>query len=571
MCGIAGIVGPQADLDGIQCMLSVQAHRGPDHTGIFLIEGEVALGHNRLSILDLSDAAHQPFKSPAGELVLIFNGEIYNYLELKVQLGSKYTFRSSSDTEVLLYAYMEWGRACLQRLNGMFSFAIWDGKSKKLFAARDRFGVKPFFYARHQGSMVFSSEISPIWSAGFPKNPNQKVWANYFSFGDYGKPEESFWQGIDQLPPGHWLVWENGQLTIERWYDFIGQLAMQPEIPEQDQEAYIFGLMLDSVRLRFRADVPVGFNLSGGLDSSTLLALVSQIRAEDSRVQAFTFITGDQNYDELPWVKVLLSGKPYPLSTCLLKPEEVPQLTQWISNIQSEPFGGIPTLAYSKIFEQARAQNVLVLLDGQGADEAWAGYDYYVKNNGGIVQGVSGSPVRPGVLNREFAKMAESPNYPKPFSSELLNLQYRDLFHTKIPRALRFNDRISMAHGTELREPFLDYRLVEYVFSRPESFKIQNGQQKWLLRKLAHTYLGENIALAPKRPVQTPQREWLGGKLSEWVFDRLDVLCSQTRWFDREIVMEVWNDYLQGKQENSFFIWQWINASYLISIANDKL
>ncbi|WP_111672146.1 asparagine synthase (glutamine-hydrolyzing) [Algoriphagus litoralis] len=564
MCGIAGIVGPLSNPQTITAMLKSQAHRGPDNEGHWNVDTEISLGHNRLSILDLSEAANQPFHFSDGRYVMVFNGEIYNYLEIRQRLATKYSFRTQSDSEVLLYAFIESGLECLHELNGMFAFAIWDKKEKKLSAARDRFGVKPFHYALWQGSFLFSSEINPIWAAGFPKKTKDSVWAGFFTKGTYGSPEETFWEGIHQLPAGHTLEWKAGKSSIQPWYDFVKNVNSQPEIKPEEQSEYILWLLKDAVSLRFRSDVPVGFNLSGGLDSSTLLALVSVLFPDKEQIEAFTFVTGDDRYDEVHWVKEMLKGRPYPLNTCLLTPEEVPSLTQKISHLQSEPFGGIPTLAYSKVFQSARQKGILVLLDGQGSDEAWAGYDYYLNKSDSVVQGVKSSPVKPEALIKDFSGKYTHTPYPSLFSDPLLNLQYRDLFYTKIPRALRFNDRVSMAHGTELREPFLDYRLVEYVFSRPTDFKIKDGNQKWLLRQLAKTYLGDQIALAPKRPLQTPQREWLGGELTDWVDAQLHTLVSKSNWFDSKTVFRLWEDYKKGDQDNSFYLWQWINAAELL-------
>lgn len=564
MCGIAGIVGPLASDFRLAQMLESQIHRGPDNLGKWVNDGQIALGHNRLSILDLSEAANQPFQSADGRYKLVFNGEIYNYLEIRKKLESNFTFRTQSDTEVLLCAYILWGEACLQQFNGMFSFSIWDTLEKKLFAARDRFGVKPFHYALFQDSILFSSEINPLWKAGIPKKTKDSVWAGFFVKGNYGLPEETFWEGIHQLPSGHFLTFQGSNLQIKPWYDFIGNLSKQPDVNPQEMEEFILDLLLDAVKLRFRADVPVGFNLSGGLDSSTLLALVSDLFPDNEQIEAFTFVTGDERYDEIYWVNEMLKGRPYLLNTCLLQAYEVPDLTAQMSRLQSEPFGGIPTLAYSKVFKSARAKGILVLLDGQGSDEAWAGYDYYLNNRGSLVQGVNSSPVMPQALVEDFARQFEGSSYPVPFADPLLNLQYRDLFFTKIPRALRFNDRISMAFSTELREPFLDYRLVEYVFSRATEFKIKDGKQKWLLRKIASRFLGDQIALAPKRPLQTPQREWLGAELSDWVEAQLQLLTSKTNWFDSKNVMAIWDRYKKGEQDNSFYLWQWLNTAELL-------
>jgi asparagine synthase (glutamine-hydrolysing) len=564
MCGIAGIVGQRASEHLIQAMLQVQAHRGPDFMGKWVNSGKAALGHNRLSILDLSDAANQPFHSADGRYILVFNGELYNYLEIRKKLIPYYSFRTQSDTEVILYAYLKWGPACLSEFNGMFSFAIWDQIEGKLFAVRDRFGVKPFHYAFLDESFLFSSEIHPLWAAGVPKDLNEKVWSGFFTKGSYGNPEETFWLGIHQLPAGHFLTLQEGNIKIGSWYNFVQSASNQPILAPKDQEEFILDLMKDAVKLRFRADVPVGFNLSGGLDSSTLLALVSELFPENDQIEAFSFVTGDDRYDEIYWVKEMLKGRPYPLNTSMLSAEEVPDLTKRISYLQAEPFGGIPTLAYAKLFQKARQRGFLVLLDGQGSDEAWAGYDYYLKSNSHVVQGSNSSPVKPDSLVTEFANLTDLTAYPKPFTEDLLNLQYRDLFYTKIPRALRFNDRVSMAYGTELREPFLDYRLVEYVFSRPQDFKIHNGHQKWLLRKIANRFLGNKVSLAPKRPLQTPQREWLAGPLQDWAESQIEVLLRKSSWFDAKVVNLLWNNYKKGDQENSFYVWQWINTAELI-------
>ncbi len=225
MCGIAGIIGPKANRNLISTMLETQKHRGPDYTGYWIDSSKVALGHNRLSIIDLSEGANQPFWSECGNWVLIFNGEIYNYLELKKELQSKFTFKTQSDTEVLLFAYLAWGEECLDKCNGMFSFAIWNKKEQILFAARDRFGVKPFHYYWNGIDFIFASEINPIFSVGIQKIPNDKVWLNYFTEGSYGNPYETFWNTIHQLPGGHYLTLKDNVLHLKKWYHFEERIA----------------------------------------------------------------------------------------------------------------------------------------------------------------------------------------------------------------------------------------------------------------------------------------------------------------------------------------------------------
>ena len=228
---------------------------------------------------------------------------------------------------------------------------------------------------------------------------------------------------------------------------------------------------------------------------------------------------------------------------------------------QDEPYGGVPTIAYGEIFKEARKAGVLVLLDGQGMDEQWAGYDYYTKNNNAVIQGVKKSPFKTAVLDKEFLAKAEKPEYPKPFDSDLLNMQYRDLFYTKIPRALRFNDRISMAASTELREPFLDYRLVEFAFAQPKHYKIRKGVQKYLLRDLVSSYIPNEISFAPKRPLQTPQREWLGDELRDWVNAQIKLLKNNS-WFDQDELERELQNYFKGDRDSSFHIWQWLSLSF---------
>ncbi|MEN2281267.1 asparagine synthase (glutamine-hydrolyzing) [Algoriphagus sp. SE2] len=562
MCGIAGIVGRNPENETLLArMLEKQTHRGPDAKGIWSGE-EVCLGHNRLSILDLSEAANQPFISNCGRFVIVFNGEIYNYLELKQSLD--YRFRTKSDTEVLLAMYIKYGDKMIYYLNGMFAFSIWDIQEKQLFAARDRFGVKPFYYSMFQTQFLFASEIKTLFAAGVNQTLNEEVWADYFVHGSYGYPEETFFKDIHQLAPGHSLTIRVGdhRPLIKQYYDFVDRVKDQPVFDDEKklQEEYL-ELLLNSIQLRFRSDVPVGFNVSGGLDSSILLAMISKIKeGEMQNIEAFTFYTGDDRYDELPWVKDLISKTKSPLNPVLLSQSEVPELIEKVAYFQDEPFGGFPTIAYSKIFEKARQKGFLVLLDGQGMDEAWAGYDYYRSDSQALVQGIKSSLTRPHVFSPELCARAREISYPAPFNNPLQNKQYRDLYYTKIPRALRFNDRVSMMHSTELREPFLDYRLVEMAFAQKREMKIKEDQGKWLPRQLVKKAL-ENIALAPKRPLQTPQREWIGGPLSDFVEDRISKLKTNP-WIEKNELDFEWKNYKNGQNDNSFFVWQWINTSF---------
>ncbi|WP_020531600.1 asparagine synthase (glutamine-hydrolyzing) [Flexithrix dorotheae] len=567
MCGIAGILGEVGSREEkMQIMLDVQHHRGPDARGVWKDENFI-LGHNRLSIIDLHEEANQPMISNCGQYILVFNGEIYNYEELRKELKNRYSFKTQSDTEVLIAAYICWKEDMLNRLNGMFAFALWDKRNQKLFAARDRFGVKPFYYAYDiHGNFYFASEIKTLHVAGIPKKRNEGVWASFLTRGYYQYKNKTFWKNIFQLESGHYFyIGLNGdrKFKTERWYHFIDRInklkadkAYLSRSKEEHLEQYQY-LLEDSIQLRFKADVTVGFNISGGLDSSTLLGAVDHLFPNEE-IEAFTFYCDDERYDELPWVEKLIAATNKDLNKVLLTAEEVPELSEKVGYFQDEPYGGIPTIAYSKIFERAKQKGIKVLLDGQGMDEAWAGYDYYHQNSDAIVQGVNSSPFKPEVLTEQFKSNALIEAYPKPFEEDLLNKQYRDLFYTKIPRALRFNDRVSMMHSTELREPFLDYRLIEYAFALPLSMKIHEGKVKWALRELANKYLKSEIILAPKRPLQTPQREWLGNELLHFVEEKINRFSKHNVVIPEKLI-ELWEAYKDGQSENSFFVWQWIN------------
>jgi asparagine synthase (glutamine-hydrolysing) len=573
MCGIAGIFGRGWELTQLEAMVSSQHHRGPDDRGMYRdLTGRAGLGHNRLSIIDLSPAGQQPMSTPDGRYHIVFNGEIYNYLELRSELAD-YPYRSQTDTEVVLAAYQRWGKACLDRFLGMFAFLLWDEQEQSLFAARDRFGVKPLnYFVDGDGTLLIASEIKALHAAGAPAEFDPVTWATYLTSGAYDHSERTFWKGIKSLPAGHTLTWQNDSLQIRCWYDLAERSGLELDRRPLGavQEEYL-SLLADSVRLRFRSDVPVGINLSGGLDSSTLLGLVQQLQGPESEVIAYTFVTGDKEYDELPWVGKMLAQTRHPLRVCWLSPEEVPQLAESVQEHQDEPFGGLPTLAYARLFEIARADGTIVLLDGQGMDEQWAGYDYYLaalNGNGGssnLIQGTKQRPVRVDCLTPEFLSLAQPFKPQQPFPDKLRNMQYRDAVFTKIPRALRFNDRVSMRSSTELREPFLDHRLFELALRQPPERKIADGKSKWFLRQTAKQLLPGGVVEAPKRPLQTPQREWLRGPLKGWATDCLEEALNAFghEWLDARAVRETWRNYCNHEADNSFYVWQWISLGMI--------
>jgi len=575
MCGIAAIVGSCWTRSQLASMVASQHHRGPDANGLFIDPGGVAgVGHNRLSIIDLSTAGNQPMTSGDGGLTVAFNGEIYNYRELRRELAD-YPFRSATDTEVILAAYERWGDECLDRFIGMFAFCLWDARRKRLFCARDRFGVKPLHYQqRPDGTLLIASEIKALQAAGAGCEPDVHVWATYLNWGISDHSSATFWRGIDALAPGHALAWQDGQTRTWCWYDLGNRLdqARDPGSVESAQDEY-FALLLDSVRLRFRADVPVGITLSGGLDSSTLLGLVQEVQGAEGSVQAFTYVTGDPAYDELPWVREMLAQTRHRSVVCRLNASDVPELARSVQAHEDEPFGGLPTLAYARLFEEARKAGAIVLLDGQGLDEQWAGYDYYGLALAGqtvsTLQGTAASPVRPECLIPEFRRLSDPPREERHFSDPLRNAQYRDIRYTKIPKALRFNDRASMRSSTELREPFLDHRLFELALIQPADRKIRGGVGKWLLRQMAAQLLPTRVVEAPKRAVSTPQREWLRGPLRAWATECIErgLDAYGGVWLDAMAVRSAWARYCEYGGDNSFFVWQWINLGLMVELS----
>tara|TARA_B100000315_G_scaffold77387_1_gene70806 strand:- start:1198 stop:2262 length:1065 start_codon:yes stop_codon:yes gene_type:complete len=327
----------------------------------------------------------------------------------------------------------------------------------------------------------------------------------------------------------------------------------------------------NAVDICFRSDVPVGIAISGGVDSSILIGMARKSGQDPSQIKAFTYTCDDVRYDETPWVRELLKQQAHPWYISRTKSGVVPDLITQTARSQEEPFGGFNTLCLSELCRLAQQEKVTVLLDGNGLDEQWGGYEYYSKTDWtreeffrGPVQASKSSPVRPGCLTREMREQAESLDFPHPFKTMLDNLRYRDLIYTKIPRALRFSDRASMMHSRELRIPFLDHRLVEYSFRVAPSHLICNGRHKFLLRRMAGGMIPESVLKASKRPLHTPQREWLANELSGFVGDLIHSRkFRELGWFDSKMVEKEWVHFKNSEADNSFFVWQWISVSLM--------
>lgn len=577
MCGIAGILtkGSPPNKPTIERMTGVLAHRGPDAQGVWL-EDSIALGSRRLSIFDLSSAGNQPMQSDDGRFVISHNGEVYNFPELRGELGGE--FQSDTDTEVVLKAFAKWGDTSLDRLNGMWAFAIWDRQKKELTLARDRFGIKPLYYAYWEGNFYFASEIKALAAAGVPMEADEATWSLYLTKGLYDHSEQTFFKGVKRLLPGHILKMDStGSCKISCWYNLAERTMNEPLDSRSDEEVAqeVLELMEDAVRLRFRADVPVGICVSGGLDSSLLVGLLRKIFGTETKIHAYHYATGDPAYDETPWARKMLEGCQHALHITTLRPEEVPSLAREVAYYQEEPFGGLNSLASVRLFENAQREGAIVLLGGEGLDEQWAGYDYYRQaltssaqpEAVGPVQASRSKSTRPHCLTEEFRAKANAVDFPALYDEPIKNWLHRDLKYAKIPRALRFVDRTSSQNSNELRVPFLDHRLVELAFKQPTNRMIRQDVQKYLPREIARSLLPNAVSTAPKRPVQTPQREWFRGPLRAWVEECLASDAVQhSGWFDTKAIQQEWKSYLTGKDDNSFFVLQWISVALNASV-----
>ncbi|MBL0271521.1 MAG: asparagine synthase (glutamine-hydrolyzing) [Chitinophagaceae bacterium] len=577
MCGIAGII--QADLSSyskehLKKMTDALAHRGPDGAGLWQNEsGHVLLGHRRLSIIDMSDAGHQPMHlnpcpSPQGEerlgvrYSIIHNGEIYNYIELKEELKKKgYHFHSQTDTEVIIAAYDCWQEDCVDHFDGMFAFAIWDEKEKELFAARDRFGEKPFFYHFNGTQLVFASEMKALWAAGIDRVPNQKMLFNFITIGYTDNPEhpgETFFENIYKLPPATTLTYHarEKKLMLQKFWD-IDPDKQNKTITDNEAIEQFTHLFTTSIKRRLRSDVSIGTSLSGGLDSSSIVSQINDLQTINYKTQTFTALFPGFEKDEGNYSKQVASL--YQLKQFNINVTAEEMLTDWekLCYHQEEPFGSASIYAQYKVYELAKQHNITVLLDGQGADETLAGYHKYYKwywqelfRNRKLFRSKElkaarqmGIPDRFGIknmiaayfpgfatvtlenqyllkairqedLDRDFVKLQSKEAYYTTPDHYTLNgvLHFSTCIHG-LEELLRYADRNSMAHGREVRLPFLSHELVEFIFSLPANFKIRNGWSKWLLRETMKNKLPDSIVWRrDKVGFEPPQKSWMENK-----------------------------------------------------------
>jgi asparagine synthase (glutamine-hydrolysing) len=604
MCGIAGILGRGPNREAIGRMADSLRHRGPDGEGIWR-DDRIALGHRRLKIIDLSENAAQPMHTPDGRFHLVFNGEIYNYVELARELVD-FRFRTRSDTEVLLAAYEKWGSDCLGRLRGMFAFAVWDSVRGELFCARDHVGMKPLYWHFDGATLVFASEIRGLLAYGLEAHANEGVIYDFLARDCYEHGEATFFAGINSVPPGGTLtVTADGVPRVGSYWD-LPSAVDKVDVPArlEDRIEKLYALLDQTVAIHLRSDVTVGVALSGGIDSAILLGLTWRRLLEHGAVRSFTWHFSEESYSERPHVEALLQNILVQPHFTALDAEGFRARWELSAIQQQEPHAGLPIVAYADCVRQARECGVIVLNDGSGLDEGFAGYarflparwadlfalgdypqlqaefeaagigdersrvaaigqmaDVAIPSQAvGIAQDGTRS-VKPGCMHPELAASAPpQPDFARPFGDALRNLMFRDLRYVKLPRALRFRDRLSMAYGVEMRVPFLDAELLAYAFALPAVDLIQRGTQKFILRQAMRSLIPPQTLDRPKQQVQTPQREWFRTTLRPAIRDVLEGGKFWERgWVDRGNGRRALEQYFAGYGDNSFFIWQWVN------------
>jgi asparagine synthase (glutamine-hydrolysing) len=585
VCGIAGIVrwdGAPVLEQEIRGMCGAIVHRGPDEEGVYIGEG-VAIGMRRLSIIDL-EGGHQPMSNEDGTIWIVFNGEIYNYRELRRDLERNgHTFRTDSDTETIVHLYEDLGARCVERLRGMFGFAIWDERKRQLLIARDRLGIKPMYYAERNGELVFSSELKPILTLGhIPRSVDWGAAHHLFTFMSTPS-DQSIVEGVKKLEPACVAIGKPGQpLQIEKYWDVEfrpNETATEAELVEQ-----LRALLAESVTLHQVSDVPVGAFLSGGLDSSAVVALMAQPAA--GRLKTFSIGFAESEFDELPYARDVATRFGTDHHDLVLRPDVV-SIVEDLTWYLDEPFGdtsAIPTYMVSKL----ASEHVKVVLSGDGGDELFAGYDKYVVEGREraydripkalrAIGGAVGRAMPDGAMGRRFLQhlalegprryldastMFRSAELGKLFQGDayrrlaqhdplaqslralqhggedwLASVQYRDL-HTYLPLDILTKvDRATMAHSLEARPPLLDHRLVEFAATVPARFRLHNGTTKYLFKQAMRGILPDAIIDRQKHGFAVPLAHWFRGDLAGFTRDLLfSTRCRERGFFDTRYI-----------------------------------
>jgi asparagine synthase (glutamine-hydrolysing) len=591
MCGIAGVVGPSVPEDELlRRMAERMSHRGPDSQETWHDE-RAGFAFRRLAIIDLDHRSDQPLH--LGSWHLVFNGEIYNYRELRDELRDLgHAFETEGDGEVLLHAWAEWEEAALDRLNGMFAFAIWHDVRKELVCARDPFGEKPLFWANGPTGFAFASEIRALLVAcPTSRSPRENAVPSFLGLGLMPPIDQSFLAGIQQLPAAHLLRVREGRVEVHQYWQ-----PRRIEVPADRAEAAatLRELLADSIRLRLRSDVPVGTSLSGGIDSSAIVCLASKI-AGDHRRHAFTARFRGFERDEWSYAEAVAreAGVTEHHSVEPAAPEFLDDLPGVICS-QEEPFGSASIYAQWRVMKSAREAGITVLLDGQGADELFGGYHgsngWALRSQGlaGVGRGLASTRDRGAVIRalgagRLPARISKlywhrlvtpyagktigdaaaqvvwptvaADGFQTPMSQELL----RQTFHTSLPALLRHADRNSMAHSREVRLPFLDRRVAEYALSLPAAFLYRDGATKAILRDaVAGIVPAEVLERRDKVGYEPPQASWFGEpRFVSLVSDVLLDRQSRTRgWYSSQAIEA---DAATGRWRDLNGIWRALN------------
>lgn len=590
MCGIAGFNWPDPDL--LARMTGAMIHRGPDGEGLFT-DGQVSLGHRRLAVYDPSPAGRQPMEYH-GRL-MVCNGAVYNHRELRAELAaSGHSFRSGSDTEVLLAACEQWGAAALDRCNGMWAFCLYDPAARTLFLARDRWGVKPLYYRLDGDRFLFASELQAlrIHPAG---SELDAAALNHYFYQKYTGIDRTIWTGCHQLPPGHLLQFglEDRRLRISRWYHLEEEVKKYESVPLRDRLAATGELLSGAVELRRRADVPAGCFLSGGVDSSLIAALAG---SRSARPPAFSMGFREKTYDERADARRVAAHLHLDHHTAVW--DATDETIRPVIEGLDEPFGDASLLPVVQLARLAR-QSVTVCLSGDGGDEVFGGYGTY--RGAWLASRLPASLIRlakpwlsawpvsdrkvtllfrarrfvrdysappgwrhldwmatfPDPARRELlpADFLPAPRLlPPATSGDLLSLQLHDFQHYLAGDILPKMDRAAMANSLEVRSPFLDFRLVPLVLSLPEEYKLRGLTGKWLLRQLARRHLPRRTCIRIKRGFTAPLARWM--RTSPWFYETL----TGPRFFrhgllNRELAGRLLEGHLSGRRETARELW----------------
>jgi len=609
MCGIAGIVdfgGNPPTREIIARMTDLIRHRGPDDEGIAIL-GPAGLGHRRLAIIDLSPAGHQPMTLEDGGVHVVFNGEIYNFQEVKAELeASGVAFRTRSDTEVILRAYRAWGIDSLQKLNGMFAFALWDAGRQALFAARDRLGKKPFFYHHRPGHLAFASELKALLAdPKVPRDVDPAAIDAYLTYSCVPAPGSVF-RGVTKLLPGHYLWFENDRVTTAPYWELAFGSNGSRETEEQAAE-HLEDLFRASVRRRLVSDVPVGAFLSGGLDSSAVVALMAQLTGDP--VRTYTIGFEEEGFSEVEDARVVARHFGTNHQEYKVRADAVEILPDLVWHLD-EPFGdssAVPSYYVAKL----AAQDVKVVLSGDGGDELFAGYASYRKAlrprpwrwipravRRSLVGSVANRmpidwPGRNRLYEIGHMRRDSSPDWmglypyireriyspgmraelsggarsggtstavedqPRLRSLDRLSrLQYLDTTRYLPDDILVKVDRTTMAHSLESRAPLLDHLLVSYMATLPPSWKLRDGASKYLFRKMLGRHLPSAILNKKKQGFAIPRETWFRSNLKAHARERLlDRRALERGYFDPRVLDQVLRYHAEGQRDYSGWIW----------------